>query len=91
VLSILLSVSGNGAARRSAMKIYIHLSNGSLCEHPGLADHIEAETYLERMGYEIFPGIEPWGDYGKNPGRLLSVRNEDNEYGEGEYDVAEIE
>ena len=70
------------------MKIYVNCADGSILEYVGLANHISARSHLERIGFELFPGVAiPSGDYSGD--NLLCVRMEDEEYESGKYDVAE--
>jgi len=72
------------------MNIFVHTANGEFIDHPGQPDHISAEKQLVGYGYEIFEDESiPRGEYGS--GRLICVRHEDDEYADGEFDVAEID
>jgi hypothetical protein len=68
------------------MDIIINQLDGSVLSYQGLADHLSVEDHLRRMRYEIFPDADtPQGDY-DDP---ICCRHEDEEYADGEYDVAE--
>ena len=71
------------------MNIIINYADGSVTEHMGLADHIDLESHVEGFGFEVFHDVRiPRGDYGH--GEKICCRQEDEEYEDGDYDVAEV-
>ena len=71
------------------MDIIINYADGSVTEHAGLADHLDLESHVESLGFEVFPDARiPRGDYGR--GEKICCRQADEEYDDGEYDVAEV-
>lgn len=69
------------------MNIIIHCADGSVLDYPGLEDHISIEKHLDSLGFEIFPDLDTpkWCDNDD----AICVRSENDEYEDGEYDVAE--